>query len=95
MGNCKGEMMTGKIDVPELQGVLELAGVDKVSYGYNGKPGKKKSIRTLCKLISKGKIVAWGWASKSPLDAFCYATGRSIALRRAVNRLDTKNRRNK
>lgn len=91
-------MIRGKIDIPELVLVLELAGVDEVRYwhipdGFREESSCNGEPMTDCVLMRNGEVLAGGHAYLNPKDNFCRRTGREVSLRRAVEQLDTKGRR--
>ena len=81
--------MRGKIDVAELAGVLQRAGVTEIEYQHTD-----KHTVTVCWLRDDNHCLALGVAHLNPVDQFCRRTGRLIALKRAVHELDLKHRRN-
>ena len=85
-------MIRGKIDIPELQEVLESAGVNRIIYHHADNPAPHKVV-TVCTLYDEDIELAHGYAVLHPRDQFCYATGRKVSLKRAVERLDVKRRR--
>jgi len=83
--------MNGKIDVPELEAVLEGAGVDRVKYYHH--PGGKAA--TVCLAYGAGGSVYVGTAILHPKDQFCRKVGHAVSLRKVVRQLDVKHRRAK
>jgi hypothetical protein len=93
-------VLRGKIDIPEMRKALEEAGVVEVRYYHryleiNANRKRIKTWRTICDLFSGDNtvFVSTGLVRCSKKDQFCRRTGRIIALRRAINALDLKGRR--
>lgn len=85
-------MIRGTCDIPELQGVLESAGVNRIIYHHAENPAPHKVV-TVCTLCDEDIELAHGYAMLHPRDQFCRRVGRAVSLRRAVEQLDLKRRR--
>ncbi|RJO62616.1 MAG: hypothetical protein C4542_02935 [Dehalococcoidia bacterium] len=84
--------MYGQVDIPELQSLLENAGITEVRYHHAVEPHPCSPV-TVCGLYANGQEVSNGLAYLHPRDQFCRRTGRIVSPRRAVERLDLKARR--
>jgi hypothetical protein len=90
----KAQDSFGVVDIPGVRPLLEKAGVSRVRYiHYQNREGRWETACTVWN-GSDDEWLAVGVSTCSRKDHFCRKTGRFLVLRRAIETMDLKGRRN-